>query len=85
MLADNSMEVVLGMFFLGLSNADIEFIEPRKLTWKSYTTAEALPATSRVELIDKKEFAKVALNKNLETFVVHISAIEAAENSIHPF
>ncbi len=55
-----------------------------KLTWRSYTIAEALPTTSRVELIDKREFVKAALDKNSETFVVHVSALEATENSIYP-
>ncbi len=32
LLADTSMEVVLGMPFLSLSNADVEFAELRKLT-----------------------------------------------------
>lgn len=32
---------------------------------------------NRIELINKKEFAKVALDKNLETFMIHIIALEA--------
>ncbi len=76
------MEVVLGMPFLFLSNADVEFAELGKLTWRIYTAAEALPTTSRVKLINKREFARAALDKNLETFVVHVSALEAM--TIHP-
>ncbi len=75
------MEVVLGMPFLALSNADVQF-SAEKLTWRSYTVAEVLPTTSRFELIDKKEFAKPALDENLETFVVHVSALDIAEPSI---
>ncbi len=71
------MELVLGMPFLSLSNADVEFAELGKLIWRTYTVAEALPTTSQVELIDKREFAWAALDKNLETFIVHISALEA--------
>ena len=44
LLADISAEVVLGMPFLTLSNADVQFVE-KELTWRSYTTAEALPTT----------------------------------------
>ena len=48
---------------------------PRKeLTWRSYTVAEALPTTKRVEIIDKKEFAKAALDENVEVFVVHVTS-----------
>ena len=76
LLADTSVEVVLEMPFLNLSNADIQFAK-NKLTWRSYTAAEALPTTKRVELINKKEFAKAALDAESETFVVHVWALEA--------
>lgn len=86
LLADTSMEVVLGMPFLALSNADIHF-DAGSFTWKSYSAVEALPTARRVELIDKREFAKAALDENAETFVVHIAALEGPEPamSIHPF
>ncbi len=64
------------MPFLSFSNADVEFKELGKLIWRSYTTVEALPTTSWVELIDKREFAKAALDGNSETFVVHVAALE---------
>ena len=85
LLADISVEVVLEMPFLTLSNADIQFPE-KELTWRSYTTAKALPTTKWVELIDKKEFVKVALDENSETFVVHVAILEAllSEMTIHP-
>ena len=79
------MEVVLGMLFLTLNNADIQFTE-KELIWRSYTAAEALPITKRVELIHKKEFTKVALDEESETFVVHIIALKAPLTgiAIHP-
>ncbi len=82
LLADTSMEVVLGMPFLSLSNADIEFAKLGKLTWRTYTAVEALPTTSWVELINKREFARAALDENSETFVIYVSALEAT--TIHP-
>ncbi len=83
LLADTNMEVVLGIPFLSLSNADVEFAELGKLTWRSYTAAETLPTTSRVELIDKREFGKAAIDENSETFVVHMLALDITELSIH--
>ena len=72
------------MPFLTFSNADIQFIE-KEPTWKSYTAKEALPTTQRVELIDKKEFAKAALNENIKTFVVHVSFLSLrSKMTIHP-
>ncbi len=49
LLRDTSMEVVLGMLFLAFSNADFQF-SAEKLTWRTYTSAEALSTTSRVKL-----------------------------------
>ncbi len=75
--------MVLGISFLAFTNTNFQFgIE--ELTWRTYIIAEALPITSWVKLIDKMEFAKAALDKNSETFVVHVSVLEATENSIHP-
>lgn len=42
----------------------------------------ALPTTNRVELINKREFAKAVLDKNFETFVIYMVALEA-ESSIY--
>ena len=71
------------MPFLALSNADVEFTELWKLISRSFTAAEALPTTNGVELIDKREFAKVALDESSEIFVVHVATLEA-EASMHP-
>ena len=74
LLADISVKVVLGISFLTLSNADIKFAQ-KELTWRSYTAAKALPTTNRVEIIDRKEFAKAALDKHVEAFVVHVISL----------
>lgn len=44
LLADTSMDIVLGMSFLTLSNVEIAF-DIESFTWKSYSAAEALPTT----------------------------------------
>ena len=74
------MEGVLGMLFLILSNANVQFVK-KELTWRSYNTTEALLTTKRVELIDRKEFAKVVLDENSETFVIHVTSLDLG---IHP-
>ena len=51
---------------------------------RTYSTAEALSTTRRVELLDKHKFAKAALDENSETFVVHVAALEALELAIYP-
>ena len=81
------MEVVLQMPFLTLGNANIQFVE-KELAWRSYTSVEALPITKRVELINKKEFAKTVLDEESETFVVYVAALKTSPGSvgmtIHP-
>ena len=83
LLADLNIEVVLGMPFLTLSNADIKFAQ-KELTWRSYTTTKALPTTKRVEIIDRKKFAKTTLNENVEAFVVHVTSLRLNSIVIHP-
>ena len=59
------------MFFFTLSNVDIQFAWG-KFTQLSYTTKEALLTISHIKLIDKKEFTKAVLDKNLKAFIVHM-------------
>ena len=84
LLINVSVEVVLGMPFLTLSNADIQFLK-EQLTWRFYPAAEVLPTTKRIELIDKNKFVKAALDENSETFVVHVAALGAplSDMTIH--
>lgn len=74
-----------GMSSITLSIADLRFAVG-ELVWRSNRVAEALPMTRREEIIDRKEFVAVGLNKDDETFVVHISAIMGATTKmiIHP-
>ena len=81
-MADTKFEVILGMPFLKISNADVAFGEGT-LTWKSYTTNKALPTTERVQLVDPKEFVIAALDADSETFVVHVAIREQEEMSVH--
>ena len=37
------------------------------------------------KLIDKHKFAKAALDKNSDKFVVYIIVLEAVKLSVHPF
>ena len=86
LLADVKPDIIFGMPFLTMSNADIDF-QARDLQWRSYTTEEVLPTTRRVELIGKKEFAAAALDLNHHAFVVHVAALNISSDSdaeVHP-
>ncbi len=84
LLVDVSSGIVLGMRFLTMSNADVDF-QARDLQWRSYTTREVLPTTKRVELIGKKEFAAAALDPEYEAFVVHVAALSVnSGDEVHP-
>lgn len=72
LLADFSMQVVLGILFFILSKVDIKFINC-ELNWRLYTTIEALPSIKQVEFIRKKKFTAITLNLNNEIFVIYIA------------
>ena len=74
LLIDTNMEVVLEIPFVAFSNVDIQF-DDKSFTWRSYSTAKALSTTRKVELIDKHDFIKAALDKNYQTFVVHVATL----------
>ena len=81
-MADTKFEVVLGMPFLKISNADVAFGE-KTLTWKSYTTNKALPTTERVQLVNLKEFVIAALDADSETFVLHVAIRKREKMPVH--
>ena len=72
LVADTSVEVVLGMPFLAFNKVEVDFKE-KELTWKAYIIAKVLPTIKRVQIISPKEFAKMALNLDQETFVVYVA------------
>ena len=74
LIADISAGVVLDMLFLTLSNINIQFVE-KDLTWRFYTIAEPLPTTKWIQFINKKEFAKVALDENSKTFFIYVASL----------
>ena len=81
-----SPDIVLGMPFLTLSGANVNFLK-KELWWRSYTIKEAFPTTKWVELVGKKEFAAAALDPGHEIFVVHIASFESPsqEGNVHLF
>ncbi len=83
LVANISVEVVLGMPFLTFSNADVVF-KDRELTWRSYTPAEALPMTQRVQMMGQIEQAAAALDPDEEAFVVHVALLSlGTKMSVH--
>ena len=84
LLANVKPEIVFGMPFLTMSNADIDF-QARNLQWRSYTTRDILSTTRQVELIGNKEFVAAALDAEYEAFVVHLAAFSVnSDNEVHP-
>lgn len=82
---DNNIEIILEISYYTFSNADISFLK-KEIAQKNYTTCKVLRTIKKIELIDKKEFAKAALDKNFKAFVVHIEApSKLAEIAIYFF
>ena len=49
-----------------------------------YTTAKALLTTKQVEIINKKKCTKVALDENIEVFVIYIISFSFNLTQIYP-
>ena len=82
LVANTKFEVILGMFFLKISNADVSFGE-KTLMWRTYTTNGALPTTEQVQIVDLKEFVIAALDVDSKTFVVHVAIREREKMPVH--
>ncbi len=79
-------DVIFGMFFLTMNNADSNF-QAWDLYLKSYTTRNILLSTKRVKLIGKKEFAAATLDLEYKAFVVYIAALNISSDisdKVHP-
>ena len=83
LMADNKFEMVLGIFFLKISNANIAFSEGT-LTWKFYITNKALLTTKQVQLVNPKEFVIPALDADSKTFIVYVAIRKQEEIAINP-
>ena len=90
LVANVCLEVVLGILFLTLSGANVDFLR-RELWWRTYTTKEALLTIWHIELISKKEFAVTMLNLEHETYIVHVAFLSTVSlsstplNTVHSF
>lgn len=83
-MADINVGIILEMLFLTFSNADVLFVN-KKLTKRPYIILKALPTTRQIKIIDKIEFAKVALDENIKAFVVHVvSQSLSSKMTIYP-
>lgn len=72
LLTHISLQIVLEIPFIFFNNANVSFLR-KKLSWRSYTAAEALLITKLVEVIDKKKFAKEVLDKNVIRFEMNVT------------
>lgn len=55
----------------------------RGLIWRNYLAIKILPITCQIELINKKDFAKVALNENSGAFIIYIVVLKGFEIIIY--
>ena len=74
-MTNTKFEVILGMLFLKISNADMLFGK-KTLMWKFYTTNKALPTTKQVQIVNLEEFIIAVLNIKNKTFVMHMAIQE---------
>ena len=82
LVVDTKFEMILGMFFLKISNADILFGEG-SFTWKFYIANKVLLTTKQVYPIDAKKFVIATVDVNSKTFVMHVAIREQKEMPVH--
>ncbi len=84
LLADVKPNIVLGMSFLTMSNADVDF-QVQDLQLRSYTLGDILSIFKQVEQIRKKELVAVALDPKHEAFVDHVATLSVdMSDKMHP-
>ena len=82
LVTNTKFDVILGMLFLKISNADMLF-DKEIFTWKIYTTNNALPTTKQVQIVDSEEFVIAALDINNKMFVMHITIWKQEEIPVY--
>ena len=75
LVANTKFEVILGMLFLKLNNANMSFGKGA-LMWRTYITNKAFSTIKQVQIIDKKDFIILALDANSKTFVIYVAIWE---------
>ena len=81
-MTNTKFEIILGMLFLKISNADVSFGE-KILMWKSHTTNKALPITKQIQIVNPKEFVIAALDINNEMFVMYVAIRKREKMPVH--
>ena len=73
LLANVNPDIVLGILFFIMSNANIDF-QAQDLQWRSYITEDVFLITRQVELTKKKKFLATAFNSEHKAFIVYVAA-----------
>ena len=73
-MANVSPEMVFGILFLILNDANVDFLD-WKLRWRTYTTQKALLTTKCIKLVEKKKFVVAAIELKYKTFVVFVTSL----------
>lgn len=60
------------ILFFTFSNIDIGFVN-RKFISKTYSTTKVLYITQKIEIIDRKKFITMVLNKKDKIFVIYLA------------
>lgn len=79
-----SINVVLEILFVTLSNLKMNFVE-LKIFCRIYTSIKAILITKQIKLIKKKEFIVEVLNLEEKIFIVYIVNLARFNSYIHLF
>ena len=71
--------MILGMSWLAMINPDIDWAK-RTFKWREYTAIVALMTICRVNVIEPEKSAKLALDKNANSFFIHARQVLNAKH-----
>lgn len=81
LLANTSIKMGLKKNFFSFSNINIQFAK-KTLIQRFYIIKKSLPFDEQVEFINKKKFAKAAINKIFKIFKIYIIALKTSKITI---
>lgn len=83
-MADIKLDIVFEIFFLTISNVDIDF-QAQDSQWRFYITRDVLLTTEKDELIGMKEFTIAVFDPEYKVFIIYIGTLNIdSSDKEHP-
>lgn len=78
------MSIILEISFLVFNKTNIQ-INIKSFIWRTYSAAKVLSIIKRIKVINQYKYAIMALGKNSDIFVVHVTALKTLNLYLYLF